>query len=208
MKTKINITKKALEWAIIFGFLCSVFCSFADFDASCEELRNGVLRLHIVANSNSKEDQSLKLQIRDRILEISDSVFETDSNLDEAIKTAKQNLAIYENKANEVIKEAGFNYTATARIGKAFFDTRVYDDFTLPSGYYDSLIIELGEAKGKNWWCVIFPGICVPTEKHAALSDSVGKKGTQIAENSNNYIIRFKTVEIYEKIKKSFKRDS
>lgn len=208
MKTKINITKKALEWAIIFGFLCSVFCSFADFDASCEELRNGVLRLHIVANSNSKEDQSLKLQIRDRILEISDRVFETDSNLDEAIKTAKQNLAIYENKANEVIKEAGFNYTATARIGKAFFDTRVYDDFTLPSGYYDSLIIELGEAKGKNWWCVIFPGICVPTEKHAALSDSVGKKGTQIAENSNNYIIRFKTVEIYEKIKKSFKRDS
>lgn len=208
MKTKINISKRALEWAIIFGFLCSVFCSFADFDASCEELRNGVLRLHIVANSNSKEDQSLKLQIRDRILEISDSVFETDSNLDEAIKTAKQNLAIYENKANEVIKEAGFNYTATARIGKAFFDTRVYDDFTLPSGYYDSLIIELGEAKGKNWWCVIFPGICVPTEKHAALSDSVGKKGTQIAENSNNYIIRFKTVEIYEKIKKSFKRDS
>lgn len=208
MKTKINISKRALEWAIIFGFLCSVFCSFADFDASCEELRNGVLRLHIVANSNSKEDQSLKLQIRDRILEISDRVFETDSNLDEAIKTAKQNLAIYENKANEVIKEAGFNYTATARIGKAFFDTRVYDDFTLPSGYYDSLIIELGEAKGKNWWCVIFPGICVPTEKHAALSDSVGKKGTQIAENSNNYIIRFKTVEIYEKIKKSFKRDS
>lgn len=208
MKTKINISKKALEWAIIFGFLCSVFCSFADFDASCEELRHGVLRLHIVANSDSLEDQNLKLEIRDRILEISNTLFETDSDLKGAIATAKKNLAVYEEKANEVIKTAGFDYTATAKIGKAFFDTRVYDDFTLPSGYYDSLIIELGEAKGKNWWCVIFPGICVPTESRASLSDSVGKKGTQIARNSNNYIIRFKTVEIYEKIKKSFKRDT
>ncbi len=205
MKTKINISKRALEWAVIFGFLCSVFCSFADFDASCEELRHGVLRLHIVANSDSKGDQNLKLQIRDRILEISDRVFETDRNLDEAIKTAKQNLAIYQKTANEVIKESGFDYTATAKIGKAFFETRVYDDFTLPSGYYDSLIIELGEAKGKNWWCVIFPGICVPTENDTTLSDSVGKRGTKIAENSNNYIIRFKAVEIYEKIKRKLK---
>ncbi len=208
MKTKLNISKRALEWVIIFGFLCSVFCSFADFDASCEELRHGVLRLHIVANSDSLEDQNLKLKIRDRILEISDTLFETDSDLGSAIETAKQNLPTYERKANEVIKEYGFDYKATARIGKAFFDTRVYDDFTLPSGYYDSLIIDIGEAKGKNWWCVIFPGICVPTESRASLSDSVGKKGTQIAENSNNYIIRFKTVEIYEKIKKSFKRDT
>lgn len=205
MKTKINISKKAFEWAVIFGFLCSVFCSFADFDASCEELRHGVLRLHIVANSDSSADQNLKFEIRDRILEMSDTVFETDSNLDTAIETAKRNLLIYEKTANEVIKQYGFSYTATARIGKAFFDTRVYDDFTLPSGYYDSLIIELGEAKGKNWWCVIFPSICLPTDNDASLSDSVGKKGTKIAENSNNYIIRFKAVEIYQKIKRKFK---
>ena len=88
----------------------------------------------------------------------------------------------------------------------------MYDDFTLPSGYYNSLIIELGEAKGKNWWCVIFPGICVPAEKHATLRDSVGEKGTQIAENSNNYrlvpVDNINFVEIYEKIKKSFKKDT
>ena len=205
MKTKIIISKKALQWAVIFGFLCSVFCSFADFDASCEELRQGVLRLHIVANSDSKKDQNLKLEIRDRILEMSDTLFEKDSNIDSAIETAKQNLLIYEKTANDVIKEAGFNYTATAKIGKSFFDTRVYDDFTLPSGYYDSLIIELGEAKGKNWWCVIFPSICLTTDNDATLSDSVGKKGTKIAENSKTYIIRFKAVEIYEKIKRKFK---
>lgn len=205
MTTKIS--KKALEWAIIFGFLCSVFWSFADFDASCEELRHGVLRLHIIANSDSDEDQALKLKIRDRILQASDSLFETDKDLNGALKTAEENLSLYEEIANSVIAENGFNYKAEAKIGEAFFETRVYDDFTLPSGYYDSLIINIGKAKGKNWWCVIFPGVCVPTDNTAHLSDSVGENGTEIAENSQKYIIRFKTVEIYEKLKKKLRQN-
>lgn len=205
MTTKIS--KKALEWAIIFGFLCSVFWSFADFDASCEELRHGVLRLHIIANSDSDEDQALKLKIRDRILQASDSLFETDKDLNGALKTAEENLSLYEEIANSVIAENGFSYKAEAKIGEAFFETRVYDDFTLPSGYYDSLIINIGKAKGKNWWCVIFPGVCVPTDNTAHLSDSVGENGTEIAENSQKYIIRFKTVEIYEKLKKKLRQN-
>lgn len=202
-----KISKKALEWAIIFGFLCSVFWSFADFDASCEELRHGVLRLHIIANSDSDEDQALKLKIRDRILQASDSLFETDKDLNSALKTAEENLSLYEEIAKSVIAENGFNYKAEAKIDEAFFETRVYDDFTLPSGYYDSLIINIGKAKGKNWWCVIFPGVCVPTDNAARLSDSVGENGTEIAENSQKYIIRFKTVEIYEKLKKKLRQN-
>ncbi len=202
-----KISKKALQWAVIFGFLCSVFWSFADFDASCEELRQGVLRLHIVANSDSQSDQALKLKIRDRILEESDRLFETDTNLEGAMKTAKENLTLYEKIANTVIEEEGFDYKAEAEIGKAFFETRVYENFTLPSGYYDSLIVNIGKSEGKNWWCVIFPGVCVPTDDKATLSESVGKKGTQIAENSDSYIIRFKTVEIYEKIKRKLNRN-
>ena len=204
MKEKLKFSKKALQWAIIFGFLCSVFLSFADFNASCEDLRQNILRLHIIANSDSREDQVLKIKIRDRILEASDSLFENNTDLDSALATAKNNLPLYEEIANQVIEENGFNYRATAKIGKAFFETRVYDDFTLPGGNYESLIIDIGAAKGKNWWCVIFPGVCVPTDKNATLSDSVGKKGTQIAENSEDYIIRFKAVEIYEKIKRKF----
>lgn len=196
-----KISRKALEWALLFGFLCSVFLSFASFDASCEELRHNVLRLHIVANSDSKEDQALKLKIRDRILSESNKLFETSGNLDEALATAKENLPLYNKIANEVIKEEGFSYTADAKIGKAFFETRVYDNFTLPSGNYDSLIIKIGKGEGKNWWCVIFPGVCVPTDSNASLSDTVSQKGVEIAENSEKYVIRFKTVEIYEKIK-------
>ena len=203
-----KISKKALQWAVIFGFICSVFWSFADFDASCEELRHNVLRLHIVANSDSADDQALKLKIRDAILSESQALFENSTDLHSAIAEARGNLAVYEEIANGVIAENGKTYTATAEIGKAFFDTRVYEDFTLPSGEYESLIINIGEAKGKNWWCVIFPGVCVPTDKTASLGDSVGKKGTHIAENSENYIIRFKTVEIYEKIRRKLLLDN
>ncbi len=200
MKTKLNISKKAMEWAIIFGFICSAFWSFADFDASCEELRHNVLRLHIVANSDSPDDQKLKLKIRDEILKQSEELFSADCDLKTATETARNNLSRFEKIANGVIKENGFSYTANANIGTAFFETRVYDDFTLPGGNYQSLIINIGEARGKNWWCVVFPGVCLPTGD-SELAESVNEKGVKIAEDADNYIIRFKTVEIYEKIK-------
>ncbi|MBR2039906.1 MAG: stage II sporulation protein R [Clostridia bacterium] len=203
MATKIS--KKAFEWALVFGFICSVFWSMASFDANCEELRDNVLRLHIVANSDSKADQELKLKIRDEILKKSETLFEKSTDLNSALQKAEENLENYEQIANRVIKEQGFNYSATAKIGKRFFETRVYDDFTLPAGEYDALIVELGEGVGKNWWCVIFPGVCVPTEKGASLKDSVGEKSAKIAENPKPYKMRFKSVEIYEKIKRKFK---
>ena len=203
MATKIS--KKAFEWALVFGFICSVFWSMASFDANCEELRDNVLRLHIVANSDLTADQELKLKIRDEILKKSETIFEKSTDLNSALQKAEENLENYEQIANRVIKEQGFNYSATAKIGKRFFETRVYDDFTLPAGEYDALIVELGEGVGKNWWCVIFPGVCVPTEKGASLKDSVGEKSAKIAENPKPYKMRFKSVEIYEKIKRKFK---
>ena len=202
MTTKIS--KKAFELALIFGFICSVFWSMASFDASCEELRDNVLRLHIIANSDSQADQELKLKIRDAVLAQSDALFEESANLNSALEKAEENLAVYEKIANRVIAEEGLNYRATAKIGKTFFETREYDDFTLPAGEYDALIVEIGEARGKNWWSVIFPGVCVPAQK-ANLKDSVGKKSAQIAENPRPYKIRFKSVEIYEKIKRKLK---
>lgn len=196
-----KVSKKALEMSVLFGLLCAIFLSFANFNASCDELRQNVLRLHIIANSNSPEDQALKLKIRDRILAESGSLFEADHDLASALKTAKASLWRLQKIANEVIKENGFDYTATASIGTAFFETREYDDFTLPAGDYESLIINVGKAGGKNWWCVIFPQVCIPTAKDAKLSDSVGESGVKVAENPKKYVMRFKTVEIYENIK-------
>lgn len=201
METKLKISKKALSFALMFGLICSVFWSFADFNASCEELRQNVLRLHIKANSDSKEDQELKYKIRDAVLEESQNLFENQTNLEEAIKKANSSISQYEEIANRVIRENGFSYKAEAKIGEAFFNTRIYDDFTLPSGIYESLIIDIGKSEGKNWWCVIFPSVCVPTENAETLRESVGEESVQIAENPTPYKIRFKTVELYEKLK-------
>ena len=86
-------------------------------------------------------------------------------------------------------------------IGEAYFDTREYESFTLPAGFYNSVIIKIGKAKGKNWWCVMFPSLCVPSSS-ARLENSVEKGSAKIAQNASNYKMAFKTVEIYEKIKK------
>lgn len=206
MNTKIKISKKALEWSVLFGLICAIFCSFADFNASCEELRHNVLRLHIIANSDSQEDQAVKLLVRDRILQESGTLLEEEQDLDSAVATAKENIEEYNLIAREVLRENGFSYDATVRLGTAFFETREYDTFTLPGGNYTSLIIELGKAEGKNWWCVIFPQVCVPTAKDANLKDSVSTEGAAIAENPDNYVIRFKTVELYEKLRRWLER--
>ncbi len=205
MFKKLNVSKKALEWALVFGLICSVFWSFADFDVSCEELRHNVLRLHIVANSDSALDQGVKLEIRDEILRESRSLFETDGDLRSAIEAAEKNLGGYEKIANKILEEKGMDYKAEVKIGNAFFDTRVYEDFTLPSGEYKSLIINLGKGEGKNWWCVIFPSVCLPTGDKDDLSRSVGEKGCEISRNSGKFKVRFKTVELYEKLKNAMK---
>ena len=100
-----------------------------------------------------------------------------------------------------------FLYGAEASVGDSYFETREYEDFTLPAGNYRSLIIRLGSAEGKNWWCVVFPGVCVPAASDARLSDSTCEESASIAEHPKKYEIRFKAVEIYEDIKKFFSRE-
>ena len=204
MFNEIKKSGRILTMALFFGLLSAVFLSFGSFNASCEEIRQNVLRLHIIANSDSKEDQELKLKIRDKILSESKEIFEESQNLEMAIQNANVNLGKIEEIANAVIKEEGFSYKATARIGDSFFETREYDDFTLPAGTYKSLIIDVGKGNGKNWWCVIFPEICLPASGEVSLAKTVGQGGVDIAESPNRYILRFKIVEVYEKIKNLF----
>ena len=206
MFEKLKVSGKNLKLALLFGLICAVFLSLSDFNAGCEDLRHNVLRLHIIANSDSDADQALKLKIRDRILESSGDLFELSSDVDDAIEVAKNSTEYFEKIANEVIAEENFDYTASVSFGECYFETRVYDDFTLPAGNYESLIINLGKGEGKNWWCVIFPEICLPAASDSSLNDTVNEKGTQIAKESDRYILRFKVVEIYEDIKNWLKK--
>ena len=196
---------KGIEFAVFFALLCAVTMSMAHFSAACDDLRTNVLRMHIVANSDSQEDQRLKLMVRDKILEQSGAVFSNSTDLDSAIISASESISEFEKIANEVIKENGFNYTAEVEIGNSYFENRVYDDFTLPAGTYKSLIVRLGKAEGKNWWCVVFPSVCIPAAGKGELSDSASKESASIAEEPQKYIMQFKAVEIYEDLKKLIK---
>ena len=192
--------KKKIRISLIFGLICAICLSFFNFNLLCDDLRQNVLRLHIIANSDSEADQELKLKIRDAILSETGSLFANSQSLEEANLKTEQHLKNFEDIANRVINESGFGYDATATIGERFFETRHYENFTLPAGNYRSLIINLGESKGKNWWCVIYPTVCLPAAS-GDLRDTVNNKSAHIAEHSERYIIRFKIVEIFEKIK-------
>ena len=205
MKLKFNL--KTFNLALCSALICSVFLSLAQFDAACEDLRQNVLRLHIIANSDSETDQSLKLKVRDSILNSSGNLFKETDSIEDAITEAQKNLDSLENIAKNVCLQNGFSYNVKASVGKSYFETRHYDDFTLPAGEYDSLIITIGEGKGKNWWCVIFPEICLPAAMDKGqLSDVVSEKTAEIAEHPQKYVARFKFVEIYEDLKKFVKK--
>lgn len=196
--------KKNLSNGVLIGLICAVALSFAKFDARCEELRHNVLRLHIVANSDSVVDQTVKIAVRDSILASTSLIFDNCTDLESAVDAAQGELEQITAVANKTLIENGFSYTASARIGMAFFENREYDDFTLPAGEYTSLIVTLGEGKGKNWWCVIFPAVCLPAADDASLTDTVSKESAEVALNPQKYVMKFKFAEWYEKIKHNF----
>lgn len=198
------ISRKAAEVSVFFGLLCAVFMSAAHFEAACDDLRANVLRLHIIANSDSEADQALKLEVRDRILRETEDIFKNSTSVADAERAVSANLERFESTALSVIEENGFGYSADAYVGNSYFETREYEDFTLPAGNYRSLIIRLGEGKGHNWWCVVFPTVCIPAASDAELSDSTSETSAEIAEHPQKYVMKFKAVEIYEKIKKIF----
>lgn len=199
-------SRHAVELSVLFGLLCAVLLSTARFDAACDDLRHNVLRLHIIANSDSDADQAVKIKVRDRILEETSAVFENKTNLDEAENAVWERLGEFEEIAKSVLCENGFDYGAAAELGTDYFETREYESFTLPAGNYRSLIIRLGKAEGKNWWCVVFPAVCVPAASpDARLSDSASEESALIAEHPQKYIMKFKAVEIYEDFKRRLK---
>lgn len=132
------------------------------FSRNCEEIRGDTLRLHIVANSDSEQDQAIKLAVRDAILENSPELLCGAQTRDEAIELIGVNIPEIENIAKQVLEQSGFGYGARAYIAEMYFEQRSYDNITLPAGYYTALRIELGAADGQNWWCVVYPSLCIP----------------------------------------------
>lgn len=156
----------------ILGF--TAFGAFRTFSANCADVYDEVLRLHIPANSESEEDQEIKLRLRDVLLERFGGELSGSGGLDEAKSRAEQLLPEIERTANEFLLENGFDYGAKAEITDMWFSTREYDRLILPAGSYTALRVTLGSGEGHNWWCVIFPQLCLPAVSESS-EDGAGE---------------------------------
>lgn len=196
---------KKVELSILVGLILSIILgSFSAFGADCQSISGEVLRLHILANSDSDEDQALKLSVRDAILEHSPELFSASKTLSDAITEAEQNLPQIKRIAEEKILENGFDYPVRVYITKMPFETRKYDEVTLPAGDYTALRIEIGKAEGKNWWCVLFPSLCIGAAQGGSELSQVLTESEYDTVTSPKFEAKFAIVELIERIKNRY----
>jgi stage II sporulation protein R len=145
---------------VCFLFLLKAFQSDASEKKMQTDIASEIIRFHVIGNSNTTEDQELKLKVKSAVTDALKPKLENVKNKEEARQILKDNLVAMEVLADQIIKDNGFDYTAVASIEQGYFPLKVYGDLTLPPGEYEAVRIELGSAKGRNWWCVMYPPLC------------------------------------------------
>ena len=204
---------RRLDAALGCGLLLSMLISpLAGFGRDCGQVRQEVLRLHILANSDSAADQAVKLLVRDAVLEETGELFSAAGTLEEARKTVEENLPAIEETARRVLRSKGCSYPVKAELTRMYFDTREYDGTTLPAGEYQALRLCIGRAQGKNWWCVMFPPICVPAagleegetagEQTGAGEDRRALRDIRALNEEPHFRLSFAFIEWVERMKK------
>lgn len=190
---------------LILAILISNIGSFISDGRKLDELRGSVLRLHILANSDSEQDQRLKLMVRDKLLE--SGLFESAESLSQAEAIAEKKLDKITDIAERVLRENGCAHKVTAELADVDFGDRTYGDITMPAGRYRALRIKIGSAEGHNWWCVMYPPLCLPAaceaedgvgEDESAAEANFDEKELDILHKPRKYKVRFA---IWDKIK-------
>ena len=188
----------------VFGCALSLYLAFSCtyFAGAANTVREDVVRLHILANSDSKADQKVKLQVRDALLEKNTLILSEGVSKENAVEYFELSKDELLKTAIEVLKENGFDYGVELRLEKEYFETREYGELTFPAGEYTALKVILGEGEGKNWWCVMFPPLCVPAAGEVEIKentdDYLTESGNEIVNGGKKYIMKFKLLEMYE----------
>lgn len=207
-----NFIKKLKPYIILITLLfVYVIISAQSYTSAVSlDLSKSVLRLHVLANSDSEEDQALKLKVRDNLLQYMNSVCSDCTSKSEALRIANENKDVFQKIAENTIKENGYNYDVNIKINNFYFPTKTYGDISLPAGYYDALRVEIGEAKGQNWWCVMFPSLCfidvssgiVNEEAKENLEENLGEESFEVISKNNDdneFKFKFKLIELFSK---------
>ena len=191
-----------------FGLLVSALVWLGGVLTDRTSLGEDLIRLHVVANSNSDSDQAVKLQVRDAVIGQLQSVMEELPDAQTAKAYLTEHLEELEELANRVLAEMGSGDCATVTLQKEAFDTRKYDTFTLPAGVYESLRITIGDGRGRNWWCVVFPTLCAGATtdgfEDAAAGAGFSDSLTGALEQGAGYSVRFFFLDCLGKIENFF----
>ena len=207
MVKMIKLIKKPIFITITAFVFFLIFSAYSYASSISSDLSKSVFRLHVIANSDSDEDQSLKLQVRDKLLDYMNSITANVSSKDDAIKIAQDHQKDFQIIAEQTILDKGYSYPVTVEIGNYEFPTKHYGDITLPSGYYDALRVKIGDACGHNWWCVMFPPLCfvdvtsgiVPESSKDQLKENMSSEDYSIISNDNSLTeFKFKIVELFK----------
>lgn len=194
--------------AMAAGLVLSTLFYLMPFFFSCDAISQDILRLHVIANSDSEADQSLKYQVRDAVLTEAANWYGDAQSFAQADAAVQKNLPAIAAAAKAVVAENQGKQTVKAEVVDMYFTTRDYEGFSLPAGKYRTLRITLGEGKGKNWWCMVYPALCLPAaekqEADAEILQQLPESEREIIANPAEYRVEFKIVEWYEALKKMF----
>ena len=199
---------KNWEMALLFGVLCAlVFGGWINREQ--QELADQVVRLHVIANSDSSRDQEMKLAVRDRVLAKSENLYSGDVTRSEALEILAQHLPELAQEGQAVVDEWGGDENVTAQIENCWFPTKEYENFALPAGEYTALRIVIGEGRGQNWWCVAFPPLCLgaaseSVEQATQAGNFTSEQAALITGEHEGYVLKFKSMELLGQLKGLF----
>ena len=194
--------KSIKSWIILIILIClyTFFCAYSYVQAVSCDLKSSVLRLHVIANSDSKEDQNLKYIVRDSLLQYMNELCSNCASKEEAIEIAKSHLDDFNTIAKNTIINEGYSYNVDVEIGEFDFPTKNYGDVSFPAGNYDALRVKIGKAEGQNWWCVMFPPLCfvdissgtIPEDSKSVLKNELNKEEFALISDDSTVDVNFK----------------
>lgn len=189
-------------------------------EACTYDYKDKLIRFHVIANSDSDKDQKLKLKVRDEVISYLQPKLENSNSIEESEKIIKNEYKTLENISKKVISKNGYNYIVKVGLEYSNFPAKQYSSVVLPAGKYKALRIIIGEGKGKNWWCVMFPPLCFVDEQNNVIDKETDEKLKKVLtkdeyelivekdkKNINNLQIKFKIVEVFQKILNLEKED-
>lgn len=182
--------------------LALVFSAATGLERQQQRISDSMIRLHVVANSDAPADQDIKLKVRDAVLAEAQTLLQDASDREDAMVRLKTELPALEETANTTLRQLGTSDSAVVTLKRELFGTRYYDTFTLPGGYYEALRVTIGEGDGKNWWCVVYPQLCMSaaTEPDAVPAmGSLSKSDTELLEDGE-IRFRFRCLELLENL--------